>query len=155
MSELCVAGGKWSKASEAQKQGVAKRRSRSVRNDYVSRVQPVRARGKNTLSPNSTVFKNLIFRGVAQLVARQFRVFVSAGHTTDSQKPSNPLKTLNISHLHHIAKSLKKWVWPHRWPQQKMNKNIKSGCGSAGRARRSGRRSRTFKSCHSDHCGCP
>ena len=44
VSELCVAGGKLSKASEAQKQGVAKRRPRSARNDYVSRVQPDRAR---------------------------------------------------------------------------------------------------------------
>ena len=48
-----------------------------------------------------------MFRGVAQLVARQFRVLVSVGHTTDFQKASKPLKTLDFSHFTNSEKMVK------------------------------------------------
>ena len=47
------------------------------------------------------------FRGVAQLVARQFRVLVATGHTTKSDNASKSLKTLDFSHFTHSEKSVK------------------------------------------------
>ena len=79
VSELCVAGGKLSKASEAQKQGVAKRRPRSARNDYVSRVQPDRARLQTKASSQAKLKQLNKFRGVAKVVSRQFRVLETVG----------------------------------------------------------------------------
>ena len=91
------------------------------------------------------------FRGVAQLVARQFRVLVVSCSTKPLQKCRNPLKTLDFSHFTHSEKLVKFRGWPHNWPQQNSILFYVSRRSEGGIAPVSGTGDRGFESRRFDH----
>ena len=90
----------WSAPSKELAKRVFERQSTTMRR----RVQPVRARGRLWWTENQPQTVNLIwFRGVAQLVARQFRVVITCFTLGKSTNPQTPWKHW----LFRLSRSLK------------------------------------------------